>query len=234
MKPASELGKALPHRNSSTDVWRVSTCKRYLRTKKIRNAALLTVIIFAVMALVVSSSSAWAYEETFQLNGLKLGDKLSYFRARFPGAPCGTPMTAGVINRKTLDDPDDSGWITCCVDDPQQLAAFSRFKILSLDNNCRLTAVFRRERLHSLHYAVDVSSIQKILPQFVELYGPVHHTKTLPFGPDHTSEFATWWYSDDVLELNSATIYSEDLTDAHYHKTGLRYAKITYIDMWRN
>jgi len=141
---------------------------------------------------------------------------------------CGTP-TDVPINRKTLDDPDDSGWITCCVDDPQQLAAFSRFQILSLDNNCRLTTVFRRARLQSLHYAVDVSSIQQILPEFVELYGPVHHKKTLPFGPDHTSEFATWWYGHDVLELNSATIYSEDLTEAHYHKTGLHYAKITYV-----
>jgi hypothetical protein len=190
--------------------------------------------IIAVMTLLLCCSTAWTYEETFQLNGLKLGDKLSYFRARFPGASCGTPMTAGAINRKTLDDPDDSGWITCCVDNPQQLAAFSRFQVLSLDNNCRLTAVFRRERLQSLHYAVDVSSIQQILPEFVELYGPAHHTKTLPLDPGHTSEFAAWWYGYDVLELNCATIYSEDLTDALYHKTGLYYAKITYVDMWRN
>ena len=201
---------------------------------KLASNRFLATSIIAVMTLLLCCSSAWTYEETFQINGLKLGDKLGYFRARFPGASCGTPMTVGVINRKTLDDPDDSGWITCCVDDPQQLAAFSRFQVLSLDNNCRLTAVFRRERLHSLHYAVDVSSIQKILPGFVELYGPVHHTKTLPFGPDHTSEFATWWYGHDVLELNSATIYSEDLTEAHSHRTGPHYAKITYIDMWRN
>ena len=202
--------------------------------KRIRSLALLATSVIAVISLMVCSSSVWAYQELFQLGGHTLGERLGYFKAKFPGASCGTPMTGGVINRKTLDDPDDSGWITCCVDDPQQLAAFSRFQVLSLDNNCRLTAVFRRERLHSLNYAVDVSSIQKILPEFVELYGPVHHTKRLPFGPDHTSEFATWWYGDDVLELNSATIYSEDLTDAHYHKTGLRYAKITYVDMWRN
>jgi hypothetical protein len=212
----------------------ISSTYLHLRTKKIRNVALLTITIFAVMVLVVSSSSARTYEETFQINGLKLGDKLSYFKAKFPGAVCGTAPTAGVINRKTLDDPDDSGWITCCVDDPQQLAAFSRFQVLSIDNNCRLAVVFRREHLQSLHYVVDVSSIQKILPEFIELYGPVHHTKTLPFGPDHTSEFATWWYGRDVLELNSATIYSEDLTDADYHKTGQHYAKVTYVDMWRN
>jgi len=190
--------------------------------------------IIAVITLLLCCSSALTYQETFQLNGLKLGEKLSYFRTKFPGASCGTPMNADAINRKTLDDPDDSGWITCCVDDLQQLAAFSRFRVLSLDNNCRLTAVFRRERLHSLHYAVDVSSIQQILPEFVELYGPVHHTKRLPFGPGHTSEFAAWWYGYDVLELNCATIYSKDLTDAHYHKTELHYAKITYVDMWRN
>ena len=62
---------------------------------------------------------------------------------------------------------------------------------------------------------------------------PSHGVRKLPLGPDHTSEFAAWWYGYDVLELNSATIYFEDLTDALYHKTELHYAKITYVDMSR-
>jgi len=35
MKPASEFGKALPHRNSSTDVWRVSTSKRLIHRSSV-------------------------------------------------------------------------------------------------------------------------------------------------------------------------------------------------------
>lgn len=103
------------------------------------------------LTLLTFGSIAWTYQQTFQLNGLKLGDKLKDFRAKFPGTACGTP-TSIAINRKTLDDLADPGTVTCCVDDPEQLAVFSNIQIVSIDDNCRLMVAFYRYRLKSAAY----------------------------------------------------------------------------------
>lgn len=186
----------------------------------------------AGLTLLTYSSSAWGYQQTFQLNGLKLGDKLRDFRAKFPGAACGTPISIA-INRKTLDDPGDPGTVTCCVDDPEQLAVFSSIQIVSIDHNCRLMVAFSRYRLKSATYVMDPESVGEVLQQFLSVYGPVHKTDVLPFGLNHSSEIALWWYGEDVMQLDFATIPGDDMTDPLYRKAKTDYLKVVRVDMWR-
>ncbi|MGB2591088.1 MAG: hypothetical protein WA853_03145 [Candidatus Acidiferrum sp.] len=192
------------------------------------------VIAIVGLNLLTCCSSGWTYQQTFELNGLKLGDKLSDFRAKFPGMACGTPVSPEAVNRKTLDDPADPGTVTCCVDDPAQLAVFSHIQIVSIDSSCRLMVAFSRYRLHSVRYVLDPDSLGEVLEQFVKIYGPAHKTDVLPFGPKHSSDIAYWQYGGDVMELNFATIRGDDMTDPLYKKTKTDYLKIISVDMWRD
>ena len=56
------------------------------------------------------------------LGGSWKHEKLRLFKARFPGSICGTPLDPKHVNRHTLDDPGNSEWLTCCVDDPKEVA----------------------------------------------------------------------------------------------------------------
>lgn len=62
-------------------------------------------------------------ELPFRLGGLKIGETLRHFKQRFPGSACGTARAKqGVpLNRHTLDDPDGSDTLTCCVDQPNSI-----------------------------------------------------------------------------------------------------------------
>lgn len=184
------------------------------------------------LTLLTFCSIAWTYQQTFQLNGLKLGDKLKDFRATFPGTACGTPTSIAII-RKTLDDPADPGTVTCCVDDPEQLAVFSNIQTVSIDDNCRLIVAFYRYRLKSAAYVMEPDSLGGILQQFLKVYGPVHKTDVLRFGPNHSSEIAFWWCGDDVMQLEFATIPGEAMTDPRYRKDKTEYLKVVRVDMWR-
>ncbi len=202
-------------------------------SKRICSAALLAIFISPFVTLLVCSSSANANQKTFQLGEHKLGERLSYFREKFPGASCGTPVDVNIINRKTLDDPDDSGWITCCVDEPQELAAFSKFQVLSVADDCRLRADFHDERLRSLHYAVIVTPKAQIVPEFVKSYGPVQEERTLPFDHNLSNRLVGWWHGADVMELDFVVLPSEQMTDVLYHRAGHPFASIAYVDLWR-
>lgn len=186
------------------------------------------VVLFGVLA---SSAHAQRQDREFELGGQRLHEPLKLFRTRFPGAVCGSPLDYDHINRHTLDDPDNSGWLTCCIDDPKEVSAFSKFRVLSVDNNCHVLVAFRRERLESVHLAVDAPSVETLLPDFVQLYGPVEHNAFIPTRTTPV-RFASWMPHGATLELSEEVLRGEDLKiDPPIHN-GSSEARIVLIDMY--
>lgn len=158
----------------------------------------------------------------FRLGGMRIDETLRHFKQSFPAAACGTVTGVPVpLNRHTLDDPDGSGYLTCCVDDPNSLTKFSEFKVVSVDEQCPVLIGFWREKLVSIVFTVEASSIEKVLPGFEKTYGPPHRRMT--YGPslfrgnrlDDTDQRDTpplglmsWWYGDEHLELSIAVLNS--------------------------
>lgn len=135
--------------------------------------------------------------ETLKLGGQALHERLRVFKARFPGSVCGTAVPF-YINRHTLDDPDDSGWLSCCIDDPAQVKTFSEFRILSL-GDCPVLVTFYHKFLESLSFAVDAASVEECLPPLIKAYGPPHNNYA--YREDERRTSAVWWFDDDKLEL---------------------------------
>jgi hypothetical protein len=159
------------------------------------------VAFVALLSSCVCSAHTPRHDQTLRLGGLRKYEKLSLFKARFPRSICGEPLDPWHINRHTLNDPDNSEWLTCCIDDPKEVSAFSGFKVLSRDRNCPVLVGFHRERLHDMGFAVDASSIETVLPEFEKIYGPIQHVKTLRTTTVPV-RFAFWNYGDVTLELN--------------------------------
>jgi len=146
-------------------------------------------------------SGAPSKDAEFMLGGLELGETFSHFKQRFPGSACGTAKPP-IINRHTLDDPDNSGYLTCCLDDPNQLAQFSN-AILTIDGQCPVLAAFWKGRLVDLMFSLELSSIEGLLPGFAKIHGP----------PDQCIEdeeqqlrLVAWWHGEQKLELSVATL----------------------------
>jgi hypothetical protein len=104
-----------------------------------------------------------------------IGERLAHFRERFPGSACGT-IKRTPINRHTLDDPDGSEDLTCCIDDPNPLTRFSEFKVVSVEDQFPVLIGFWKEKLYAVEFTVEVSSIERLLPSFEKVYGQAHHT----------------------------------------------------------
>lgn len=182
--------------------------KDTLRTSLVWAAKLL--VVLALFGGFVSSAKTPRYDRPFRLGGLRLHEKLDVFLTRFPHADCGPPLEDGAARPHPMEDPDRPGWVGCCIDDPRELSAFSTFKILRINSNCYVGVDFYKERLHSIHFEADVSTIEKVLPDFVKAYGPpskenIIWTKTVPV------RFATWWDNDSTLELSEELLKGDDL-----------------------
>ena len=138
----------------------------------------------------------------FSLGGLRLGATLDYFRQHFEGAACGT-VRSTIINRHTHDDPDDSGYLTCCIDDPNSVAKFSEFKVASIDAQCPVILDFYRENLVYVGLTVE-SVIERLLPGFEETYGRADKGIERPdlndAAPPQTVQ-ASWSHGCTELEL---------------------------------
>ncbi len=157
------------------------------------------VVSFLMFVVAPGAETRRKYDPpTFALGQQKIGEKLRYFKSLFPGSACGTP-TDPTINRHTLDDPDDSGFLTCCIDDPESLKKFSELRILMLFGQCPVVLGFWKERLYSLDYEVEASTIEQILPEFEKIYGPAHRKL---WGRDHQLALVSWWYGDEIMELS--------------------------------
>ena len=169
--------------------------------------------------------------QTFALGGQKLHEKLSYFKRSFPKSACGTPLDLDHVNRHTLDDLQSSDWLTCCVDDAEGVSAFSKFPILSLDNNCPVLAIFYRERLHDVSFRIDVSSLELVLPDLVKRYGRVYEernlrTKTVPVR-------LAMWMGDDIFEVCEELVSAYDpASNPSLTRYGRPDSKIVLFTMW--
>jgi hypothetical protein len=157
-----------------------------------------TVAAFLVFLGALEAKTRRKYDPpTFALGQQKIGEKLRYFKSIFPGSACGTP-TDVVINRHTLDDPDNSGFLTCCIDDLESLKKFSELRILTVSGQCPILVGFWKEKLTSIHFTVEASTIEQILPEFERLYWPAHR-KIL--GPDRKLGLVSWWCGVEMMEL---------------------------------
>ena len=165
-------------------------------------------IVVTLLAFLMFSPGMWARARSsskptpFTLGNQKLGERLSYFKASFPEAVCGT-ATSPTITRHTLDDPDASGYLTCCIDDSESLAKISEFTIITTFSQCKVIANFWKERLVNLHYSLDISSIEQLLPGLERLYGPGHR-KLKNSDQDDKLDLVSWWHGDAQLELSMA------------------------------
>jgi len=167
------------------------------------------VALVALLSSCVCSAHTPGDDQTLRLGGQRKHEKLSLFKARFPRSICGEPLDFLHINRHTLNDPDNSEWLECCIDDPKEASAFSGFKVLSRDRNCPVLVGFHRERLHDIRFAVDASSVERVVPEFEKVFGPAHRVKTLGTKTVPV-RFATWRYGDVTLELNEELLKCND------------------------
>lgn len=157
----------------------------------------------------VCSAHTPKYDQTLRVGGLRFHGKLKYFKARFPRSVCGTPLDNSHINRHTLDDPDNSESLTCCIDDPKEVSAFSSLKVLARDHNCPVLIGFYRGYLKGINFALDASSIETVLREFEKVYGRIHHVKTLSTKIVPV-RFASWTYGHGTLELNEELLIYND------------------------
>ena len=157
----------------------------------------------------VCSAHAPRYDQTLRLGGQRKHEKLKFFKARFPSSVCGEPLDPSHINRHTLNDPGNSDWLVCCIDDPKEVLAFSEFKVLSRDHNCPVLIDFYRGRLHNIVLAVDASSVEAVLPKFERVYGRVHNVRTIgtTIAP---VRFALWNYGDATLQVSEELLVLND------------------------
>jgi hypothetical protein len=154
----------------------------------------------------------------FSLGQQKIGEKLRYFKSIFPGSACGTPTSPlinPVINRHTLEDPDDSGFLTCCIDDPESLKKFSERQILTVFGQCPVLVGFWKERLFWLDYSIEALTIEELLPEFEGLYGPAHRSFRWP---DYKLGLVSWSYGDEAIELLKEDFESDSTVNDSQNK----------------
>jgi hypothetical protein len=198
-----------------------------------RNFARAATLVAQIMLLstFVCSARTPQYSQTLMLGGQWKHEKLARFKARFPHSICGTPDGLKPVNRYTLDDPDDSEWLTCCVDDPKEVSAFSAIKVISRNHYSPVVVVFYRARLENVHFTVDASSIETVLPEFEKVYGPLHQVKAISTktGP---VRFASWQYGDVTLELSEELRIHSTFDRPPASSDNTPDAKIVIIDLF--
>jgi len=181
---------------------------------------IIVVVAFLIMFVgALGAKTRRKYDwHTFELGQQKIGEKLRYFKSIFPGSACGTPTSPlinPVINRHTLEDPDDSGFLTCCIDDPKYFKRFSELRILTVSGQCPVLVGFWKERLFWLHYSVEAPTIEQLLPAFERLYGPAHRSLKWP---DHKLGLVSWSYGDEAIELLKVELESDSTVNDPQNK----------------
>jgi hypothetical protein len=198
--------------------------------RSLARAAILFMQIVLLSSFVCSARTP-QYSQTLMLGGQWKHEKFARFKARFPRSICGTPDGLKPVNRHTLDDPDNSEWLTCCVDDPKEVSAFSGIKIISRNHYSPVIVVFYRARLNNAYFTVDAPSLETVLPDFEKLYGPLHQakvisTETVPV------RFASWQYGDVTLELSEDLIMHNTFDRLPVSSDNTPGAKIVIVDLF--
>lgn len=203
---------------------------KMIRTKSVNTGTLMALLFLAILL----PKDVWPNSGPdgtipFRLGGLRIGETLGHFKEGFPGSACGTPNRMPV-NRHTLEDPDGSGSLTCCVDDPNLLVRFSEFKVLTVEGQCPVLLSFWKEKLVSV---VEASSVEKLLPGFEKTYGPpdqlMHgrpplHDHFVVKDREAPVSLASWRYGEAYFELSIAI-----LGPANGHA---QESRLVQVEMW--
>jgi len=174
----------------------------------IPKAALLGSFV-AALALVFPIGAPTS-ETALALGGHAIGEKLSEFKAKLPSAVCESPLRAAAaeVSANASDILNNSDVLSCCVNDPKELAALSPFRIL-FAGKCGAYARFYRERLIKLEYSLDVESMDEILPAFTKAYGPAGRTYAsalTSMAPISINTMVGWVRGHDALDLTLTSV----------------------------
>lgn len=197
-----------------------------------RNALIAFLFLALLLPWEVWPNSGPGKTIPFRLGGLRIGETLGHFKEVFPGSACGT-VTRMPVNRHTLDDPDGSGSLTCCVDDPKLLSSFSEFTVLPVEGQCPVLLNFWKEKLSYVGFTVEVTSVEKLLPNFEKAYGPPDEVMHGPILRGHhvvedreaPVSLASWRYGEAYFELSIAIL---DFANGHAHES-----RLVQVEMWR-
>jgi hypothetical protein len=166
------------------------------------------------------------------LGGHLIGEKLAAFRTSFPTAACGVPVRYP-ITRHSFEDAGKAVDTACCVDDQESLVNISpRFKIVYFQQ-CEVVAWFHKNRLTVMDYTVDVSSIESILPSFLEPFGEPMDAVTFSQTSDEI-EIVTWSHGEDWLCLELASLPGPSNGPGHKHSDGVTMTHYVQISLWTN
>ncbi len=158
-----------------------------------------------------------------------LGETVKQFRIHYPKAICGT-LTSIEINPRNLVDLGNMDDIHCCLNDRESLSEVSPFPILNFDE-CAVHAQFWKDRLSSLNYMLDVRSVQIVLPDFKEFYGPP--TRMLKDAEDPTKLISVDWMDGMTsLELKLSRLGREDFSKDSTQPKGEPWLEVVSIDLW--
>jgi hypothetical protein len=188
-------------------------------------------LLLLTSTILICSVDSTTVQKTISVGGLSLGESLKDFNSKFPHAICGSPSHAyEILDNRNL--PEDFDMIGCCIDDPEQISAFSSLKILSLAN-CHVLAAFNHERLYNLRFVVDVSSVDRLLPNFKKHYGPARLDEMMSFSGTHPQRVVSWIHAQDVLDLVSMTLSGAVLKSDPALNKGLSEVNVVRIHLWK-
>ncbi len=186
-------------------------------------------ILITIVTLFPLPPSARANQSIRTLGNDSLGETVKQFQTHYPKAACGR-ITSLDINPQTLVHSENMDDTDCCLNDRDSLTKVSPFPILNLDD-CAFRASFVEGKLVALTYMLDVRSIQAVLDDFVELYGPP--TRMLK-DPKDTAELnlVDWWEGLMILGLHTATINEDAFAKYSLRKAGEPPLHVIYVELW--
>src|SRR5712664_64987 len=187
-------------------------------------------IVTAMAALfLLPPSPAGVNERIRTLGKDTLGETVKEFRIRYPKATCGR-ATSTEITTQNLVSLGNMDQIHCCLNDRDSLTEISRFRILNLDD-CAVHAIFRKSRLYSLGYMLDVRSVQIVLDSFEKVYGlPAQIVKD----PEDATKliFVDWMEGDTTLELRLSRLGGGGFSKDSTNPKGEPWLQAVYISLW--
>jgi len=182
-------------------------------------------VLFVTGAIRVSANA-------LSIGGHTLGEKLSEFKRAYPTAVCGSPLHLAEVTNNP-DVPDKRQLLGCCLDDPEQMATFSNWTILSAAH-CHVLATFYQERLRELRYVVKVPTIDPLLGDFTREFGAAKLDQIVILNGVRHNRIVSWLDGTNVLSLITATVrYEKQASGPDVASDGLQKANVVIVHLWR-
>jgi hypothetical protein len=182
-----------------------------------------------MLAVVLTEPCTYANERIRTLGKDTLGESAKQFQLHYPKAICGR-ATSIKINSQNLVNSGNVDDLHCCLNDRDSLARLFPFPILNLDG-CAVHAHFWKNRLYSLNFMLDVRSVQIVLPDFKEFYGPP--TRVLKDPKDPTKLiFVDWREGMTSLELKLSRLGGEGFSQNSTQPKAEPWLEVVSINLW--